>query len=76
MSGKTFLIAIHCTGASEVDAEQMLSTDATATASGASYIKVHADNSFSLSSSGGSKIRYYGDGQYSPAQDGAISRGR
>lgn len=56
----------------------MLSTDATATASGASYIKVHANNSFSLRSSGGSKIRYYGDGQYDPGHDdsSAISRGR
>lgn len=75
MKGICSDISIQCSGASEVDAEEMRSQYATATASGASSIKVYADAAFTLKATGGSKIRYYGNGKYTP-QGGAIARGR
>ncbi len=76
LRGKSFITTIYCSGASKVEAEELHSIDATATATGASFIKVHADNSFSLRTSGASNIRYYGNAQYTQNDDsGSIGRG-
>lgn len=78
LTGRCSEIFIQCSGASEVDAENMKSLNATAGASGASYIKVHADETLSLKATGGSKIRYYGNGKYTPQESASspIARGK
>lgn len=61
LRGKTPVITIDCAGAANVIGEQMHTQKATASASGASSIKVHADDTLILSTAGASSIRYYGN---------------
>ncbi len=71
-------ISIICSGASEVDAEEMTALSATAVASGASNIKIKANESLNLKSSGGSEIKYYGNAAQIIANgdEDSIVRGR
>ncbi len=76
LEGSTSDISIECSGASEVDAEHMTAVNAYATASGASSVKVHGDNTLELHTSGSSSIKYYGAAKDLRISNKSISRGR
>ncbi len=60
LKGRTTNIDIQCSGASEVDAEEMIAENASASASGASHIKVYSDDKISMTTSGAGTIKLYG----------------
>ncbi len=76
LEGSTVDIEIECSGASEVDAQEMIAENAKARASGASSIKVYANNRMELNASSASKIRYYGPAKELITSEQSISRGR
>ncbi len=76
LTGSAVEVSIECSGASAVNAEEMVAENATASASGASSIKVYGDNRLELSVSGGSAIKYYGAAKELRMSNKGISRGR
>ncbi len=75
LNGTTNDIDIKCSGASKVDAEEMRAENAKASASGASHIRVYADNRLNLQTSGGSKIKYFGEAKDLRMTNRSITRG-
>ncbi len=76
LQGSTNDIEIECSGAAKVDAEAMTAKNAKASASGASSIRVYADNRLDLQASAASSIKYFGEAKDLHMANQSISRGR
>ncbi len=76
LKGSTEDIIIECSGAAKVDAQEMISDNAKATADGASTIKVYANKRLELQSGGASSIKYFGEAKDLHISDKSISKGK
>ncbi len=76
MKGTAKDIAIECSGGCQVDAEDMIADNVTASANGASSIKVYGNKKMKLSASIASSIKYFGPAKELEIANTSIKRGR